>query len=100
MPGQFRQEKINSLIKDFAGKFIGQTIGGGVFASITRVETSNDLREATIYLSVFPEDKQEYAVAKLKKELGVLRTQLSDKGGLANAPHIDIAIERMDITSA
>lgn len=97
MPGQFRQEKINSLIKDFAGRFLGQVVGGGSFASVTRVETSNDLREAVIYLSIFPEDREEEVMKKVKKELGELRTQLSDKGGLANAPHLDIGIEKMDI---
>ncbi len=97
MPGKFRQEKINSLIKDFAGHFIGQTIGGGVFATVIKVETSNDFKEATLYLSVFPEEKGAEVEAKLKKKLGDLRVQLSEKGGLVNAPHLDIKIDKIDI---
>jgi hypothetical protein len=36
-------------------------------------------------------------LGKLKKELGRLRTELSDKGGLSNPPHIDIALSNIDI---
>jgi ribosome-binding factor A len=97
MPSHFRQERITSIIKDFSGLFISRVIGGGVFASVTEVETTNDLMEATIFISVFPEDKGPMAISKLKKELGRLRTELSDKGGLSNPPHLDIELSKVDI---
>lgn len=100
MPSNFRQARVSSLITEFASAFIRTKIGGGTFASVTKVDLSKDFREATVYLSVFPEEKEQEVVAKLKKELGELRTKLSDKGGLANAPHLEIKILKMDITPA
>lgn len=74
-----RIDKVNSLIHQKLGEVFSQVleIPTEYFVTITRVQTSSDLRNATIYLSVLPFTNSEKALAfiirnrnQVQKELG------------------------------
>lgn len=63
-----RVERINSLIRDIAGQFfLTQIQIKNVIISVTRIETSSDLKNTKIFFAVFPE-KEEKKILKLLKE--------------------------------
>ena len=59
-----------------------------VMISITRVETTPDLRYTKVYVSVLQEQKAGEAMAGLKSAAGFLRRQLGSNLGLRYSPEI------------
>ena len=59
-----------------------------VMISITRVETTPDLRYTKVYVSFLQEDKAHDAMAGLKSAAGFLRRQLAQNLQLRYAPEI------------
>ncbi|MCK9426405.1 MAG: 30S ribosome-binding factor RbfA [Ignavibacteriaceae bacterium] len=75
----FRLEKISKLIKEeisliFLHKIQDQSIG---LVTVTKVDVSPDLRNAKIYLSVFPNNKRDSSLTKVKELHGIFRTELA-----------------------
>ena len=66
-----RIEKINDLIRDNVSQIINKdlTLKRGVFVSITKVDTSKDLRYTKIFVSIFPEKEINYVMKTFEKEL-------------------------------
>ena len=61
--------------------------------SITRVETTPDLRYTKVYVSVLQEDKAQSAMAGLKSAAGFLRRQLGSEVRLRCVPEIVWALD-------
>ena len=59
-----------------------------VMISITRVETTPDLRYTKVYVSVLQEDKADEAMKGLKSAAGFLRRQLGTNLRLRHCPEI------------
>ena len=59
-----------------------------VMISITRVETTPDLRYTKVYVSFLPEDKTDDAMAGLKSAAGYLRRELGRNLRLRYSPEI------------
>lgn len=82
--------KINELIGQQLGEIMNRELEmPGVFITITRVTTSADLHYSTIYVSVMPDDKLEYAVHKLNLLAKRLRGELAEKIVLRSLPKLD-----------
>lgn len=66
-----RIEKINDLLRDNISNIINKDLAlkQGVFVSITKVDTSKDLRYTKIFVSIFPEKEIDYTMKTLEKEL-------------------------------
>ena len=60
----------------------------GTMISITRVETTPDLRYTKVYVSFLQEDRAQGAMAGLKSAAGYLRRQLGSNLKLRYAPEI------------
>ena len=61
--------------------------------SITRVETTPDLRYTKVFVSVLQEDKAQSAMAGLKSAAGFLRRQLGSEVRLRCVPEIVWALD-------
>ena len=64
-----------------------------VMISITRVETTPDLRYTKVYVSFLQEDKAADAMKGLKSAAGYLRRQIAANLQLRNAPEIQWALD-------
>ncbi|MDP2767755.1 MAG: ribosome-binding factor A [Candidatus Methanoperedens sp.] len=63
-----RQEKAGSLLRSLAGSFIKLEIRSSALLTAARAEISPDLRCAKIFISVFPEEKENEIMELLKKK--------------------------------
>ena len=82
--------KINELIGQQLGEIMNRELEmPGVFITITRVTTSADLHYSTIYVSVMPDNKLDYAVHKLNLLAKRLRGELAEKIVLRSLPKLD-----------
>ena len=64
--------------------------------SITRVDTTNDLKTAKIYVSVLEEDKREPMMAALKSAAGFIRRELGRNIIIRYSPELSFVSDRMD----
>ena len=85
-----RMVKINELILQQLGDVINREVEmPNIFVTITRVTTSKDLRYSTVYVSVMPDDKLDYAVHKLNLLAKHLRHELNTKIVLRIIPKLE-----------
>ncbi|MDZ7611370.1 MAG: 30S ribosome-binding factor RbfA [Candidatus Moranbacteria bacterium] len=80
-----RIEKVNQLVREELSKIISRefTIKQGVFISISKVDCSKDLRQAKVFVSIYPSSEEDYALKTLQKEVykiqGILNRKLKMK---------------------
>ena len=77
------QKELSSLLRSVKDPRVQD-----VMISITRVETTPDLRYTKVYVSFLQEDKAKDAMAGLKSAAGYLRRQLGQNLRLRYAPEI------------
>lgn len=90
-----RIDRINELIKETLAKIVSEEIEfpGDVFVTVTRVDTSRDLRYARVFLSVFPEKKLGKIFRLLRKKLYSLQGTLNKKLSMKPLPRIEFVAD-------
>lgn len=73
--------QINELIREHIGEIISREVSlkTGVLTTITKVETSPDLRHAKAWVSIFPEHEEHYVMRTLSHERGRVQKSLYRK---------------------
>ena len=82
------QKELSSLLRTVKDPRVQDTM-----ISITRVETTPDLRYTKVYVSFLQEEKVKDAMAGLKSAAGYLRRQLGSNLQLRYAPEIVWALD-------
>ena len=82
------QKELSSLLRTVKDPRVQDTM-----ISITRVETTPDLRYTKVYVSFLQEDRAEGAMKGLKSAAGFLRRQLGTNLKLRYAPEIVWALD-------
>jgi len=85
-----RIKKINELVKRELGKIILKEIGfpRSTLVTITQVETSNNLQESKIFISVIPEKEEKNVFRVLEKEIYNLQQILNRRLAMRPVPKI------------
>jgi len=82
------QKELSALLRTVKDPRVQNTM-----ISITRVETTPDLRYTKVYVSFLQEDRVKEAMAGLKSAAGFLRRQLGSNLQLRYAPEIVWAVD-------
>jgi ribosome-binding factor A len=69
----------------------------GVFITISRVDTSSDLRYTNLFLSIFPEKEIQYVLKSLKKEIYKIQGSLNKKLKMRPLPKIVFKLDTSEI---
>lgn len=95
----YRLPKVNELLKQEVGKIIFQeeNFGQRVFVTVIEVKTSANLQNATIKISVFPENKAEKVLQTLNRHIFALQKILDKKLYMRPVPKIFFAIDKSQI---
>ena len=90
-----RIAKINKLIKQQVAEIIAQELSlkPGVFITVSKVDTSRDIRYTRIFISIFPEKEIDYALKTLRKEVYFIQGKLNKKLFLKIVPRIEFSID-------
>lgn len=85
-----RTAKINELIKNHINTIITKelSIKSGVFVTVSKVDTTPDLRYTRIFVSIFPEKEIAYTEKTLTKELYRIQGALNKKLYMRPLPKI------------
>ncbi|MDQ1284196.1 MAG: ribosome-binding factor [Patescibacteria group bacterium] len=94
-----RVQRINELIKVHINDIILKDLSlkEGVFVTISKVDTTPDLRYTRVFVSIFPEREIGYAVKTLKRELYKIQGALNQKLHMKPLPRIEF---RVDMTES
>jgi len=94
-----RIEKINELIKHHIGEIIVRDLDlkPGLFVTVSKVDTTPDLRYTRIFVSIFPPLETAYALKTLERELYQLQGKLNRKLSMKPLPKIEFRIDTTEI---
>ncbi len=99
----YRASKLDALLQKEISTILTRELSlkHGVFITIPRVKTTNDLRYSHVFVSVFPAKEASYAMKTIAHEQGNILKKLSRKLTIKSLPHIsfvyDDTEERADI---
>lgn len=91
MPGQ-RMRRVNEAIREVLSEAIAQGLKDPRvgFVTVTSVDTSPDLRNARVYISILgDESEQQTTMAGLQHSHGYLQSLIARELGLKRTPRLD-----------
>lgn len=91
-----RLQRVNQLIKKEISQLLLQEIEfpQDVLVTITRVETSADLRDCNVWISVLPEEKLKRVLEILNKNIYILQQKLNKRLRMKPLPRIKFLEEK------
>ena len=89
-----RNEKVANLIKELSAQFLGRENNKTSLITVTACTVSPDLKRATIFITVLPEQKEHDALDFAKRKRKELREFLKKNLEIKNIPFIDIQIDK------
>lgn len=90
----FHDEKLIQAIKDTASTFAQRQSNGTSLITITRVVLNAKGDRATIFVSVFPEDKEEAAVSFLVRNRGEFKDVFKEKVRVGRIPFFEFVVDK------
>lgn len=101
-----RMRRVNQVIREVVGDAVVQDLNDPRigFVTVTEVDTSPDLSQARVYVSVFGEESErEAALSGLRSARGVLQQRIADELRIKRTPRLifeyDESVERADRVS-
>lgn len=83
-----RDEQASSLLIHIAGEFIAREAGRSTLITPTRAEIAPDRKNATVFISVFPDDQMEHALEFLGRKSDEFRAFMKQKGRFSFLPRV------------
>lgn len=85
-----RIEKINELLKQQIAEIITRELSlkPAVFATISKIDTTKDLRYSKVFVGVFPESESDYVMKTLRRECGSIQSILHKRLHLKPLPKL------------
>lgn len=95
---QYRLAKVNSLIQQELSNFFCREmeLPEGVLLTITDVNTTGDLKQTKIYVSVFPETMTKKVLSILEKRAGFFQKFLNKKLKMYFVPQISFILDKTE----
>lgn len=85
-----RVSKINTVIEKTVSALLANDVDfkPGVFVTISKVDTSSDLRYTRVFVRIFPQKELPYALATLEHERRALQKKLHDALPMRTVPQL------------
>lgn len=90
-----RIAKINELIKRHISEILTRNLSlkPGIFLTVSKVDTTPDLRYTRIFISVFPHKESDYAIKTLSKEMYSIQGALNKKLSMRPLPRLEFHLD-------
>ena len=88
-----RKERAVNFIKELGAQFLGRENNRTSLITVTRAIVSPDLKRATLFITVLPDDKEHDALEFAKRKRGEFREFLKKNMQIKVIPFVDIAID-------
>lgn len=88
-----KQDKVSSLISTLASDFINRESNRESLVTITYADISPNLKNSTIFFTVFPEEKEKTALDFLKRKRSEFREFVREHSRLRVLPVFDFEVD-------
>ncbi len=88
-----REIKIEEQLKNLAADFLQRESNGQSLITVTRAELGDKMKEATIFFTVFPDDKQEDALEFTKRKRSEFKQYVKEHSKIGRLPFFDFAVD-------
>ncbi len=94
-----RLEKINATLHEYIGDLIQKELDYSqeYLITITRVDTSPDLKNATVFVSVLPDNRRGSAIELLSRSAGRIKSGLYKLMKTKNVPNLHFKIDEQEV---
>lgn len=92
-PKSERQLKVEQEILGITQDFFQRESSGASMITVTRVEISRDMRHGTVFITVFPENKEEAAINFAKRMRSDLRHKVMKRLPVKVIPFFEVEID-------
>ncbi len=89
----YRQEKIIEQIHHISADFLERESNRGSLITVTSVILSDDAKNATIYVTVLPDNKEKAALDFLKRKRSEFKAYFREKASIGKIPFFDFEID-------
>ena len=89
-----RSEKVREQIKHLAAEFLERESDRTTMITVTDARISDNFSRATIFFTVYPEDKEEVALSFANRHRSDLRDYTKKKMRIRRIPSFDFAIDK------
>jgi len=97
----YKIEKVNELLRQDLGKIIleEEEFGPGVLVTVMAVQTAPDLRDATVFVSVLPDESAKRALKQLSARQPHLQYCLTKRLKMHPVPKISFVLDQSETES-
>lgn len=88
-----RREKIEEQLRELSAQYLNSENNGSSLLTVTRVELTDNGKNATIFFTVFPESFEKTALEFAKRKRGEFKHLAIEKLRIGNVPSIDFEID-------
>lgn len=88
-----QKDRRAGLFRELAAEFIANEASASPLITVTEVRLSSDFGHATIFVTVYPEDKEEQVLHFLKRKGGDFRGFVKKRGHIKVIPFFDFKID-------
>ena len=88
-----RQLKVESLLRELAANFVVTEANPNPLITVTAVSVSPDLRNATIFFTTIPEDREQDALIFMKRYASEMRQYIKKNSNLKVIPNLKFSID-------
>lgn len=92
-----RQIKISLTLRNIAQDFFQKESSGTSLITVTKANISKDLKNADIYITVLPKNREEQALSFAKRMRTDLRTEIKNKLKIRTIPNVEVKIDEGEI---
>jgi len=89
-----RKDKVANLIKKLSAQFLERENNRTSLITVTSANCSPDLKKATIFITVLPDDKEKTALEFIKRKRGDLRDFIKKNLNIKNIPFLDVELDQ------
>ncbi|MFA4975554.1 MAG: ribosome-binding factor A [Candidatus Paceibacterota bacterium] len=89
-----RNEKVANLLKELGAQFLERENNNTSLITVTSCNVSPDIKKATIFITVLPDNKEHDALDFAKRKRGEMRTFFKKNIQIKTIPFIDIEIDK------
>ncbi len=89
-----RDEKMMAEVKELAARFLSLESNRTSLVTVTSASLSDNGKEATVYFTVFPEDKEDAVLEFAKRKRSEFKHFVKEESRLGRIPFFDFEIDK------
>ena len=89
-----RVEKVKEIVRAACAEYLATASNGTSLITVTDVTVTPDLKQATIFVSIYPETGEESAINFLKRQRPQMRAHLKKRMATRTIPFLEVLIDK------